>query len=194
MRMPRKLHQYIVCIRGGTNGNIKRIGRSKSKLGWLLILTCTLVSNKALAVPDAGIGTPLQQALWKVAAKDHLRNHPELFDLAVAFLGFESTSLLPPTSANARVIPNFDPVAAALLRLKIMPPQASVENKQLALGASDAALSTMADALYNSVLLNNSSERETRLAKSLVANPEGSVVSEDQCERTPRYYVQHRAN
>ena len=109
-----------------------------AKIACFSILLCVLIPGRTVAAPDAGIGTPLHQALWKVYAEDYLRNHPDLFaHLAAAYLGLGSSAPNVQSSPTARVIPNFDSVAAALLRLRIMSPQATIENKQVALGASD---------------------------------------------------------
>jgi hypothetical protein len=143
-------------------------------------LRLLFLSGAIKAASETGVGIPVQRTFWRMAAAEYLRENPDLFArLANAYLGLGGEPLPAGSIENqyARVIPGFDPVAAACLRLRLLPSNASVSAKRIALGSLRDAVNTLVDALYSAeVEGDKSSGCALRLKESYDADPGGLLA------------------
>jgi hypothetical protein len=133
------------------------------------------ISSTARAAPNDGIGSSLHRVLWTLSATDYLRDHPDAFQrLATKYLGLSNQPLSTPPQSTARMIPGYEPIAAALLRLRMLPLDASPESKRRALSSFDDGIVRLAQDLYSARAVGLASQSRDRLTgEELTLHPAG---------------------
>ncbi|WP_429320043.1 hypothetical protein [Paraburkholderia sp. GAS448] len=128
-------------------------------------MTMLLTASPSLCSASyTGVGNPAHETLWCAEAVDFFRTNPDQFSIyAAAYFGMSRKTRIEVPDRFAKMIPDFDPVAAAYLRMQQLPGDTPKPARQVALSGSDEALSRLAHALYMAVIHPDGTLQSMRL-------------------------------